>query len=125
MCDKHPKAEAAGVCIVCGTPCCEDCGAMVDDMFLCDHHSSYEIYEGMVKVFGTKVEADAELAKSRLDEAGLHPALFHLRRSMDGGHVEYELYADAESFNASEIKVMVPCAEVAGAENVLKTPANS
>ncbi len=120
FCDKHKRVEAEGVCIVCGVPCCDDCGADIDGIFLCNRHSDYEIYEGMVKVFGNDDEAKVEIVKSRLEEAGLHPELFHLRRSKDRGHAEYEPIETGEDFNSSEIKLMVPCEEVEKAEEVLR-----
>jgi len=123
FCDKHRHVEASGVCVVCGVPCCDDCGSIADGMFLCNQHADYEIFEGMVKVYGTHTEADAELAKSRLEDAGMHPALLHLRRSKDRGHIEYEPCGDGENFDTSEIKVMVPCEEVDSAENILRIPA--
>jgi hypothetical protein len=125
FCDKHRHVAAVGVCVVCGVLCCDECGSVVNDAFRCAHHVDYEIFEGMVKVYGTHEEADAEFTKSRLEEAGLHPALFHLRRSMDRGHVEYEIYKEGENFNASEIRVMVPCEEVAEAETFLKSTPES
>ncbi len=125
FCDKHQHVAAVGVCVVCGVPCCDECGSEVNKTFLCARHVDCEIFEGMVKVYATHEEADAEFTKSRLDGAGLHPALFHLRRSIDRGHVEYEVYARGENFNASEIKVMVPCEEVADAEIILKSPPES
>lgn len=125
FCDKHGRIAAVGVCVVCGVPCCAKCGSEVNNTFRCARHVSCEMFEGMVKVYGTHEEAEAEFTKSRLDAAGLHPALFHLRRSMDRGHVEYEVYTENENFNASEIKVMVPCEEVADAESILKSPPES
>lgn len=122
FCDKHRRVKASAVCIICAIPCCDECGDMVDHLFLCNHHADYEIYEGMVKVYGTHDEPDAEITKSRLDEAGLHPVLFHLRRSKDRGHVEYEVYEDSEGYNSSEIRVMVPCQEVEQSESILETP---
>ena len=122
FCEKHRRAEAAGVCIVCGTPCCDECGAAVDGLFLCNHHSEYEIFKGMVKVCGTHDEGEAEFAGSRLSDAGLHPALFHLRVPRHISRPEYVPYRDGEDFNASEIKVMVPCDEVETAEKILNSP---
>ncbi len=118
------RVAAIGVCVVCGVPCCDECGSKWMACSVCIHHVTCEMFEGMVKVYGTHEEAEAEFTKSRLD-AGLHPALFHLRRSRDRGHVEYEVYEENENFNASEIKVMVPCEEVADAESMLKSPPES
>ncbi|MCL4510728.1 MAG: zinc-ribbon domain-containing protein [Bacteroidetes bacterium] len=121
-CDKHNRTEASGVCVICGLPCCDECGTVVNEYFLCNHHSNYEIFEGMVKVFSTNDSADAEFAKSRLDEAGLHTTLLHSHRFRGMKRVEYEIYEGEEEFNAREIKVMVHCGEVADAESVLKEP---
>jgi hypothetical protein len=51
-CDRHRSIAAAGVCIICALPYCHDCGGVVYGRFLCDRHSGYEIYEGMVRVYG-------------------------------------------------------------------------
>lgn len=122
VCEKHHRIEASGVCVVCGVPCCDECGAGVNGLFLCIRHSSYEIFQGMVKVYGTHDEADAEIVKSRLNEAGLHPTLFYLKRFGWKSRVEYAVFEEGKSFSSSEIKVMVPCQEVTEAENVLKSP---
>ena len=69
------------------------------ELFLCNRHSEYEIFKGMVKVVGTRDVAEAELAKSRLEEAGLHPALFHLHTIRGKRLVEYEPYDVGQQFN--------------------------
>lgn len=131
LCDKHPFNEATGVCVVCGVPCCDACGLAMRkpgsevELFLCNHHSEYEIFEGMVKVLATRDVAEAEIAKARLEEAGLHPALFHLHVIRGKRLVEYEPYGDGQQFNAKELRLMVPCAEVVDAESILGTAAAS
>lgn len=50
-CIDHADKEAKGVCVICGTPYCEECGLFVDDkIFLCSEHSEYETIEGMACV---------------------------------------------------------------------------
>lgn len=122
VCDKHHRIEASGVCVVCGVPCCDECGGAMNGLFLCIRHSSYEIFQGMVKVYGTHDDADAEIAKARLNDAGLHATLFYLKRFGRKSRVGYEVFEEGKTFNTSEIKVMVPCQEVIEAENVLKAP---
>ena len=95
------------------------------ELFLCNRHSEYEIFKGMVKVVGTRDVAEAELAKSRLEEAGLHPTLFHLHTIRGKRLVEYEPYDAGQQFNTKELKLMVPCGEVVEAENILRSPASS
>lgn len=73
ICDQHSQIEADGVCVVCASPCCDECGTMVKDLFLCNRRCKYEIYEGMVRVYGSYDDGEAEYAKSLLEEAGLHP----------------------------------------------------
>jgi len=79
FCDKHPLVEADGVRVVCGVPCCDECGCVLNELFLCDRHSDCEIFRGMVKICGANDEHEAEIAKLRLEKAGLHPGLFQLR----------------------------------------------
>ena len=129
-CEKHPEIEASGVCIVCAVPCCDECGGTVKDRFLCNCHSAYEIYEGMVRVYGSLDEAMVGYVKSCLEEASLHPVLFFLQRLKGGARSIYVPFAEggglddgvlSKAFFGNEIKVMVPCQEVEDAENVLKT----
>ena len=125
VCSTHEQSKAIGACIICACPCCELCGEFVDGHFLCDHHSSYEIYAGMVRVDGIFDDASAQRAKIRLEEFGFHPVLFCRHDSVRSSRPRYAPYVpsdapeEADPDKANEIKVMVPCGEVEEAEKVL------
>ena len=79
------------------------------------------IFEGMVRVYASLNEGDVEIAKSRLEEAGLNPVILILRQPRRGGRLIYVPYAPGDDLGGqSFIKVMVPCAEVSRAEEALK-----
>jgi hypothetical protein len=123
FCAAHPAASAAGVCIVCATPCCRDCGGRVQDRFLCSRHDMLEIYEGMARVYGTSDALQADYAASSLETAGLHPFVFSRKASpISLGGPDYTLFRAAGDYDGhiiNEFKVMVPCREFAAAEAVL------
>ena len=84
---------------------------MVATRFLCNNHSSYEIYEGMVRVYGVLDDLAGQYAKSCLEQAGLHPLLYCRRQPRGGPRFVYTLYAaggDYDGHIVNEIKVMVP-----------------
>jgi hypothetical protein len=121
-CSHHPKEEAAGVCIICALPFCDDCGGLVAGHFLCEHHETYEIYEGMVRVYGVLDDVTAQFARSCLEQSGLHPMLFCRRQPKGGARIVTTLFSsggDYDGHAVNEIKVMVPCSEVEEAERLL------
>ena len=122
FCRNHSKVPAVGVCVICAFPCCGKCGGMVGNKFLCEEHSRYEIYEGMVRVYGVLDDLAAQYTKSCLEQAGLHPILYCRIQPKGGPRFVYTLYRAAGEFDGhiiNEIKVMVPCQEVVEAEKVL------
>jgi hypothetical protein len=122
-CERHKSVAAAGVCIICARPYCNDCGGLVFGHFLCDRHSMYEIYEGMVRVYGVLDDVAAQYAKSCLEQAGLRAVLYCRTQPRGGPRFVPTLYAakgDYDGHVVNEIKVMVPCQEVAKAEEVLR-----
>jgi hypothetical protein len=121
-CTNHQDRDADGACIICALPLCTECGGKVMGKFLCNHHSSYEIYEGMVRVYGGLDDVAAQYAKSCLEQADLHPVLFCRIQPKGGPRFVYTLYASAGDYDGhvvNEIKVMVPTYEVPSAEKVL------
>lgn len=63
LCENHDNVLAEGVCIICSVPFCLKCGLKVNNHFLCNDHSAYEIYQGMVRVYGTLDDLDAQYKK--------------------------------------------------------------
>lgn len=121
-CENHPEVPAAGACIICELPYCNECGFRVNKLFLCESHSDYEIYEGMAKVFGTPEITEAEFIKSLLIQNGLHPVSFS-RAGPYGG--QKHMFSISETKEGSvgnlitEVKILVPCTEVINAEKIL------
>ena len=123
-CSTHPAMGAVGACIICALPYCRECGGKVAEYFLCDHHSTYEIYEGMVRVYAVLDDVSAQYAKACLMQAGLHPVLFCRSQPKGGPRFVYTLFEAAGDYVGhivNEIKVMVPCQEVGQAETILTT----
>jgi hypothetical protein len=124
FCDVHPGTAAAGVCVVCARPFCGECGGRVADRFLCDEHSMVEIYEGMVRVFGSSDAVQVEFAKSSLEEAGLHPYVYSRKASpLSIGGPDYTLFRASGEFGGhiiNEFKLMVPCQEMIRAQEKLR-----
>jgi len=124
FCNNHYDTLAEGVCIICSTPFCKKCGATVNNHFLCNHHINYEIYEGMVRVYGTLDDVTAQNAKTCLEQDRLHPVLFYRHQPKGGPRFVYNLFeAEGDYYGniTNEIKVMVPTQEVLRAEEILRS----
>jgi hypothetical protein len=124
FCENHSNVSAEGVCIVCSKPYCSKCGFKTSGHFLCNHHGNYEIFEGMVRVYGVLDDLAAQYASSCLEQAGLHPVIFCRDQPKGGPRFVYTLYEAAGDFDGhviNEIKVMVPCQEVLEAEETLRS----
>jgi hypothetical protein len=123
-CTNHQREKAEGACIICCLPYCSKCGGRVGKIFLCRKHEAYEIYEGMVRVFGVSDEVTAQYARECLEQERLHPILYSRKASpLSLGGVDYTLFRASGEYDGhiiNEIKVMVPCQEVVQAERVLK-----
>ena len=123
-CCRHPEREAEGVCVICSHPFCDECAGRVDGLFLCDEHGSYEIREGLVRVFGDVDGGIAWQASGSMEQAGLHPSV-HKRKadrlatladdSASPGPADWR--EEDRMFN--EFQVLVPCSEVLEAELIL------
>ena len=116
FCDNHSDILAEGVCIICCTPCCKNCGVKINNHFLCNKHSHYEIYEGMAKVYETVDETDVLFSKNSLEQNGLHPVLLYRHSLYGGSGFSYGIKG-----TESDIKMMVPFQEVLKAEEILKS----
>ena len=122
-CFNHSEDDAKGVCAICQQAYCKRCGLRVNNIFLCNEHSDYEIYEGMARVFGSSDDQQVNLYKSVLEENNLHPFIYERKASpisLGGG--DYSLFrasGDPKGHLINEIKLMVPCSEVLQAENII------
>ncbi|OQX94745.1 hypothetical protein B6I21_09025 [candidate division KSB1 bacterium 4572_119] len=122
-CVNHNELNASGVCVICCEPYCEKCGTNVNDIFLCEKHSEYEIYQGMARVFGISDEAQAQYVKSCFEQEGLHPFIYSRKAgAWHMGSGDYTLFRASGEYDGhivNEIKVMVPLQEVLKAESIL------
>jgi hypothetical protein len=123
-CDNHPEQLANGVCIICCVPYCSECAGFTKNLYLCEYHHNYEIYEGMVRVYGSNDLAQVDYVKSCLEEEGLNPFIFTRKASpISMGGPEYTLFTSSGDYDGhiiNEAKIMVPCQEVIDAEEILR-----
>ncbi len=71
-CDKHPATEALGVCIICRTSVCSECGTVHRNRLFCATHKNLVVIQDWVKIVESTDVYEAEMAKSLLEENGLH-----------------------------------------------------
>lgn len=123
-CTNHPSVDADYVCVICSDPFCKRCGSIVAGVFLCEIHDSYEIYEGMARVYGSSDVAQVNFVKDCLEQQSLHPFIYSRKASpMHLGGSDYSLFRASGDFNGhiiNEVKVMVPCSEVLEAEKIIE-----
>jgi hypothetical protein len=122
-CFNHSDNDAKGVCAICHQAYCKRCGIRVNNIFLCNEHSNYEIYEGMARVYGSSDEQQVNFYKSILEDNELHPFIYVRKASpLSVGGVDYTLFRASGEFDGhiiNEIKLMVPCSEVLKAEKII------
>jgi hypothetical protein len=122
-CFNHPDNDAKGVCAICHQAYCKRCGIRVNNIFLCNEHSNYEIYEGMARVYGSSDEQQVNFYKSILEDNELHPFIYVRKASpLSVGGVAYTLFRSSGEFDGhiiNEIKLMMPCSEVLKAEKII------
>ena len=122
-CTNHPSTDADYVCVICSEPFCKKCGAIVSGVFLCAQHDSYEIFEGMARVYGSSDFAQVNYIKGCLEQEALHPFVYSRKASpMHLGGTDYSLFRASGDFNGhiiNEIKLLVPCSEVLEAEKII------
>jgi hypothetical protein len=122
-CENHIKKETEGICVICGKPFCSNCGHPVNNIFLCNDHDCYEIYEGMARVFGTSDEIQIHYVKSCLEENSFHPFIYSKKSTpmQLGGDDKtlINLSGSGEEKIINEIKLLVPCSEVLEAEKLI------
>jgi RNA polymerase subunit RPABC4/transcription elongation factor Spt4 len=123
-CTHHIGTEAEGVCLICLQPFCKKCGLVVNNVFLCDKHSNYEIIEGMGRIYGSNDFLELSYFKEILEKEELHPFLYSRKSSpISLGGVDYSLFRASGEFDGhliNEIKLMVPLSEIIAAEKLLK-----
>lgn len=120
VCRVHPDEEADGVCVICGLPCCSDCGTWVNDIFLCGTHEEYELIEGRARVYGSMDVLAAEYASRCLEQAGLHPFTYSRLAYRNVDIAPNLSYRQFGGHTGAEVKILVPFGEVTAAETVLR-----
>ena len=123
-CSRHPERNARGVCIVCCLPFCGDCGKTSSNMFLCEEHQKYEIYEGMARVYGTNDQAGAQYIAECLRQQDIPAVAFsRVSSTVTFGGPDYTMFNAVGDYLGriiNEFKVMVPCQLVEDAERLLQ-----
>jgi hypothetical protein len=120
VCMEHPALAAEGVCVICQTLCCGECGGERASIFLCNSHSEYEVMEGMARVYGTADTMQAHYIARCLEQAGLDPFVYSRRFNPGPDIAQNFLYPQVRGETLNELKVYVPFDEVIAAEGVLK-----
>ena len=122
-CSVHKDNNAEGVCVIYCEPFCSECGIFINEIFLCNEHSEYEIYEGMARVYGSSDSTQIEYAKSCLEQNDLHPFIYSRKRTtLHLGGTDYSLFCASGEFDChliNEIKLMIPFQELIRAEEIL------
>ena len=123
-CEHHPSIEAVGACVICAAPFCSRCGAASGVPRLCKDHSSYEIYEGMARVYGTFDPVHVEFLRGCLEQEGLHPFVYSRKASsIHIGGPEYTGFmssGDSPRVIVNEFKLLVPCIEALRAKALVE-----
>ena len=119
ICSVHHSTPAEGVCVICAKPYCNECGGAVNNIFLCDADADCEIAEGMVRVFGSFDNVQAQYATTCLQQAGFNPFLYSRVRNPGADIVAFTAQRNYGSFPIGELKVLIPFHEALAAEKVL------
>jgi hypothetical protein len=120
FCIKHKSKHADGVCVICSKPFCNKCGGDTNNVFLCNVHYEYEIFEGKVRVFGSMDNVRAQFASTCLKQAGYHPFLYSRKFNPVADQVAITAIRNFGNHPAIEQKVLVPFSEVLKAAKELK-----
>ena len=96
---------------------------MIDNLSLCREHEHYEIIQNHARIKGGSIEVEIQFYKNCLENEGLHPIIFNRKYSTwHMGAGDYTLFRASGEYDGhlvNEIKLMVPCAEVLRAEEIL------
>jgi hypothetical protein len=70
FCNEHPNISASGVCIICQTPVCLECCAVIHGRKFCSVHRKVKVQQDWAEVFRATELSDAELVRSVLESEG-------------------------------------------------------
>jgi hypothetical protein len=118
-CDTHPANLAQGICIICRTLVCEECGKSVHGRIFCLEHTRVEVQQDWARVFQSTDINDSGLVKALLESNGfkvLGQNFAPIGYVWDGGGDS----ALSRSNISKPAKVFVPIPEYLRAEEALK-----
>jgi hypothetical protein len=118
-CDTHPANLAQGICIICRTLVCEECGKSVHGRIFCLEHKAVEVQQDWARVFQSTDINDSGLVKALLESNGfkvLGQNFAPIGYVWDGGGDS----ALSRSNISKPAKVFVPIPEYLRAEEALK-----
>jgi len=75
-CEAHPDRAAAGRCVICGRPLCEECREAEREPFVCEEHRTVRMIEGWAQVYSTTGEIEAQLLRENLRAEGIDAQTF-------------------------------------------------
>lgn len=123
-CKLHTEISADGECLVCGKVCCEKCGLLVEDYFLCEEHSNLEVYERMVKLFSSTDVMQIDFYFNALEQDGFHPFKYstklHSAPFSEIGNNIYSCVGETNGKSANEIKLLIPMEEYSDAKKIIE-----
>jgi predicted RNA-binding Zn-ribbon protein involved in translation (DUF1610 family) len=108
-CRRHPDRVAAGACIVCGQPVCEECDDDEPGHHVCPEHAGIPIIEGWAQIYSTSGELEAQLIRDNLAAEGIDAEVLSQRDSA--------LAFDLGEF--TQVRVLVPAFAYQDARRIL------
>lgn len=76
MCETHPHQPAAGACVVCGKPVCEQCAVRKMGKFFCADDEHVKMAFDWIAVCSTSIRSEAEMIKAQLESGGIQAMVF-------------------------------------------------
>ena len=75
QCERHTERTATGVCVVCGSPVCEQCDVEDELHHACPDHAAVPVIEGWAQIYTTSEEVEADLIRDNLQSEGIDAAV--------------------------------------------------
>jgi hypothetical protein len=108
-CDRHADRPAGGVCVICGSPVCDDCNAGEQVHHACPEHHDVPVIEGWAQIYTTSDTVEADLIKENLQSEGIDAAVLSQK--------DRTLTFDLGDF--SPVRVLVPAYDYLNAAGLL------
>lgn len=109
-CERHPDRMAAGSCVICGSPVCDDCDDGGRTHYSCPAHREIPVVEGWAQVYSTGDEVEASLIRENLQSDGIDAEVLSQKdRSFT-----------VELGDLSSIRVLVPAFEYERARELVE-----